>query len=149
MSDDRTYSETTLLHEVDRLRAAIADGDEEGMAILVERLRQMVQTNIEGEAVEKLTTYRVRVSAARSLYAWVTVEAVNAEEARDVIGKAWRKDKTLPKPVRPQQTTYLIAVPPKLVLMGLNDNRDCYEVVYDPHDIGGDIDPMMLDEPNS
>jgi hypothetical protein len=57
------------------------------MAILVERLRQMVQTNIEGEAGEELTTYRVRVSAARSLYAWVTVEAANAEEARHVIGK--------------------------------------------------------------
>ena len=35
---------------------------------------------------------------------------------------AWRKDKTLPKPVRPQQTTYLTAVPPKLALMGAPPN---------------------------
>lgn len=32
---------------------------------------------------------------------------------------------------------------PKL-LLGLNENHDAYEIVYDPHDLGGQLDPMML-----
>ena len=31
-----------------------------------------------------------------------------------------------------------------LLMLGLNATRDYYEVVWDPHDIGGRIDPTML-----
>jgi hypothetical protein len=30
------------------------------------------------------------------------------------------------------------------LLVGLNGNRDAYEGAYDPHDIDGQIDPVML-----
>ena len=32
----------------------------------------------------------------------------------------------------------------KLLLVGLNESRDCYEITFDPHDLGGQVDPMML-----
>jgi hypothetical protein len=34
--------------------------------------------------------------------------------------------------------------PNPVLLMGLNEARDAFEVVYDPNDLAGQIDPMML-----
>ncbi len=34
--------------------------------------------------------------------------------------------------------------PVPMLLMGLNEARDGYEIVLDPHNIGGEVDPMML-----
>jgi hypothetical protein len=34
--------------------------------------------------------------------------------------------------------------PTPLLMLGLNASRDSFEVVWDPHDIGGRIDPMRL-----
>jgi hypothetical protein len=39
-------------------------------------------------------------------------------------------------PIAPESTP--------LLMLGLNATRDYYEVVWDPHDIGGRIDPTML-----
>jgi hypothetical protein len=38
----------------------------------------------------------------------------------------------------------IASYPTPTLLMGLNADRDAYEIVYDPHDLGGQIDPMML-----
>ena len=58
--------------------------------------------------------------------------------------EARKQDPTLPKPARVPDAPYMPTIPEKLVLVGLNDLRDCYEIVFDPHDIGGEVDPMML-----
>jgi hypothetical protein len=39
---------------------------------------------------------------------------------------------------------YVAPYPQPTLLLGLNDARDSYEIVYDPHDLGGQVDPMML-----
>jgi len=48
------------------------------------------------------------------------------------------------KPPEPSKRFAPVKFCERLVLLGLNDRRDSYEVIYDPHGLEADIDPMML-----
>ena len=55
----------------------------------------------------------------------------------------WKDNHEGPRP-KPPQYPSKITVSPVTLLVALNEARDCYEIVYDPHDLGGLVDPMML-----
>jgi hypothetical protein len=116
----------------------------------------LVCTVIEGRVVvdhcalaDSWETCVMNVGSPKSLQAEIEkVTAYNADLPRvqledDAIIEAWNAENPDKKPKK-SVTRHEQRLPVKRLVMGLNEPRDAYEVVYDPHDIAGEIDPMML-----
>jgi len=91
------------------------------------------------QAVGTVESYRADLERANK---WNASIPAQMEGQRQDIEK-WQRDNPTKKPRRLERM-YHQPVPVKLVLMGLNDARDAYTPVYDPHGLEAEMDDMML-----